>query len=55
MDRQQSEIVELTADELDEVSGGMRNNQTEAWAYVQIGIMVGRQEASGMTLTCGWP
>jgi hypothetical protein len=44
MDRQESEIIELTADELGEVSGGLKNNQTEAWAFVQIGMAMAKME-----------
>jgi hypothetical protein len=60
MHTQKSEItspeigaLELTADELDAVAGGMRNNQTEAWAVFQIGIMRGFLAAGGPAATCG--
>jgi hypothetical protein len=55
MEREQSEIntLELTADELDAVSGGLRNNQTEAWAVFQLGIMRGFLESGGPQATCG--
>jgi hypothetical protein len=55
MEREQSEIneLELTAEELDAVSGGLRNNQTEAWAVFQLGIMQGFLESGGPRATCG--
>jgi hypothetical protein len=54
MDRQQQEIseLELTIEELNDVGGGMRNNQTEAWAAFQGGIVKGLWEA-GAQLGCG--
>jgi len=50
MERQQPEInePELTAEELDSVSGGLRNNQTEAWGWFQLGIAKGFAEAGGI-------
>ena len=53
MDRLQSGIsdLELTTDELDDVSGGLRNNQTEAWAAFKAGIVKGLFE-SGATVSC---
>ncbi|CAN0414615.1 unnamed protein product [Phaeothamnion confervicola] len=39
--------LELTTDELECVSGGMRNNQTEAWAYFKSGIVLGVLLAGG--------
>jgi hypothetical protein len=49
MNRQESEIseLELTAEELDDVSGGLRNNQTEVWAAFYSGIVKGVLEAGG--------
>ena len=54
MDRQQSEIneFEMTTEELDAVSGGVRNNQTEAWAAFQTGIIKGFLEAGGGHASC---
>ena len=45
-DRELSEL-ELTAEELEDVCGGLRNNQTEWWAAVQVGIIQGVEKASG--------
>ncbi|RXH13930.1 hypothetical protein EAS54_22800 [Bradyrhizobium guangzhouense] len=49
MEGQQLEISEpeLTAEDLDSVSGGLRNNQTEAWAWFQIGLAKGIGETPG--------
>jgi hypothetical protein len=53
MDRLPSEIsdLELTTDDLENVSGGLRNNQTEAWAAFKAGIVKGLLE-SGATVSC---
>jgi hypothetical protein len=53
MELQQNEIreCELTAEELDGASGGMRNNETDAWKFFAVGIAVGRIMAGG-TLNC---
>ena len=51
MERQQPEINEpeqLTAKELDSASGGLRNNQTEAWGWFQLGIAKGFAESGGI-------
>jgi hypothetical protein len=55
MERQQPEInePELTAEELDSVSGGLRNNQTEAWGWFQLGIAKGIGETPG-SLACSF-
>jgi len=49
MDRQQDEIsdLELTTEELNDVTGGIKNNQTEAWGAFQFGIRVGLVMAGG--------
>jgi hypothetical protein len=56
VERQQPEInePELTAEELDSISGGFRNNQTEAWGWFQLGIERGFAHPGG---SCGlsWP
>jgi hypothetical protein len=46
---QDSEITprELTTTELNGVSGGLRNNQTEWWAAVQRGMDMGQIMAGG--------
>jgi hypothetical protein len=47
VDRQESKIneLELTAEELFGISGGIRNNETEAWAVFQVGIIRGFEAA----------
>jgi hypothetical protein len=52
MHRRHHEISQLTTEELDGVSGGMKNNQTEAWAAFQTGIIKGFIEASGGRAVC---
>jgi hypothetical protein len=52
MDRRHQEISQLTTEELDGVSGGVKNNQTEAWAAFQTGIIKGFIEASGGRAVC---
>jgi hypothetical protein len=51
VERQQPEInePELTAEELDSVSSGLRNNQTEAWGWFQLGIARGFADTPGST------
>ena len=53
MNTQESKIsdLELTTEDLDDVSGGLRNNQTEAWAAFKAGIVKGLLE-SGATVSC---
>jgi hypothetical protein len=50
MDKQESEIssLELTNEELADVSGGMNNNQTAAWHSFIAGIVLGYVEAGGI-------
>ena len=61
VERQQPEInePELTAEELDSISGGLRNNQTEAWGWFQLGMERGfvRAYGPGGGASCGlsWP
>jgi hypothetical protein len=61
MERQQAEInePELTAEELGSISGGLRNNQTEAWGWFQLGMERGfvRAYGPGGGASCGlsWP
>jgi hypothetical protein len=61
VERQQAEInePELTAEELDSISGGLRNNQTEAWGWFQLGMERGFVGAYGPGggASCGlsWP
>jgi hypothetical protein len=45
-DREPGEL-ELTAEELDNGCGGLRNNQTEWWAAVQAGMVQGFEKAGG--------
>jgi hypothetical protein len=49
MDRQQNEIshLELTTKELDDVSGGLKNNQTEAYHAFMAGMVKGYADAGG--------
>ncbi|WP_369722707.1 hypothetical protein AB8Z38_01295 [Bradyrhizobium sp. LLZ17] len=49
MDKQQRDVteLELTLEDLNEVNGGVRNNQTEAWAAFAGGILKGFIEAGG--------
>jgi hypothetical protein len=49
MNRQQQEIsdLELTTEELDGVSGGMRNNETQAWKAFMKGFDKGWLESGG--------
>jgi hypothetical protein len=53
MNTQESKIsnLELTTEDLDDVSGGLRSNQTEAWAAFKAGIVKGLLE-TGATVTC---
>lgn len=39
--------LELTAEQLDDVCGGLRNNETEWWAAVQVGINRSVENAGG--------
>ncbi|MDA9526744.1 hypothetical protein XI06_41935 [Bradyrhizobium sp. CCBAU 11434] len=50
MERDQTEFneFELTAEELDSVSSGLKNNQTEAWAWFQLGMAKGFAEQGGI-------
>jgi bacteriocin-like protein len=52
MNRQQQEIsnLELTTEELDAVSGGMRNNETQAWKAFMKGFDKGWTESGGSIL-----
>lgn len=54
MDKQQQRDIsktELTAEELDSVSGGMRNNETQAWQAFMKGFDKGWTESGGSILT----
>jgi hypothetical protein len=42
-----SSLEELTTRELDDVSGGLKNNQTEAYHAVWAGIVKGFSDAAG--------
>lgn len=49
MDKQQHEIseFELTIDELNDVSGGLKNNQTAAYHAFMAGVVQGYADAGG--------
>ncbi|MBR0789773.1 hypothetical protein JQ631_11880 [Bradyrhizobium manausense] len=54
MDKQQQCEVsetELTTGELESVTGGMRNNETQAWQAFMKGFDKGWKEAGGSILT----
>jgi hypothetical protein len=53
MKMEQEEIgeFELTVEELDSASGGLKNNETEAWAVFCTGVIAGRI-MGGATLRC---
>jgi hypothetical protein len=54
MDKQQQREIsetELTTGELDRVSGGMKNNETQAWQAFMKGFDKGWTESGGSILT----
>ena len=53
MEKQQNETreCELTAEELERASGGLRNNETEAWNTFKIAVVAGRIMGGG-TIIC---